>query len=119
MEMDMDLNELPIIDWEMATRLAGNKRDVAEELLDLMITSLPADMLAIKQLEAEQNYSELLKRVHKLHGAMCYLGLPRIKTLLSHLETDLKNNIMVSLPSLVNQLDTEVSVLLRHYSRLN
>lgn len=113
----MDLNKFLIIDWELGTKLAGNKRDLAEEMLSLMMNSLPEELVSIKQFFTDENYSELLKRVHKLHGAICYVGLPRIKMILAHLESDLKSNIMVSLPSLMNQLDTEVSLLLQHYSR--
>ena len=108
----MDLNHLPVIDWELAIKLAGNKKELAEDILNLLIKTLPDDTIAIKHFSKAQNYAELLKRVHKLHGALCYCGLPRLKTVIAHLETQLKNNIMDSLPSLLDQLDVEISLLL-------
>lgn len=112
----MELGHLAVIDWDLGLKIAGQKRDLAEELLDLFIQKLPDDVLMIKQLKREQNYPELLKRVHKLHSALCYCGLPRLKTVIAHLETDLKNNIMSNLPSLLDQLYDEVSLLLEQYS---
>ena len=84
----------PIIDWELGIRLAGNKRDLAEDLLALFISKLAEELNTIKSLHQSENYPELTQRVHKLHGASCYCGIPRIKRVLAQLETELKNNIM-------------------------
>lgn len=87
--MDM---EPPILDWDLADRLAGNKREVAIELFGLLRQSLPTEMQNIRMTYLEHQYPELLKHVHKLHGATSYCGVPRLKLALSHLETALKNN---------------------------
>jgi len=115
----MDQKHLPLIDWEQAINVAGNQKALAEDILRMLMKSLPDDAASIRQLGQEQNYSELLKRVHKLHGALCYSGVPRLKSIVLVLETDLKNNIMVDLPSILDRFDTEVSLLLERYSRLN
>jgi two-component system sensor histidine kinase BarA len=112
----MDLRKFPIIDWEQAIKVAGNQKDLAEEILATIVKNLHKDIQRFKQLTKEQNYVELLHQVHKLHGSLCYCGLPRLKTLVARLETDLKNNIMDSLPPLLEQLDTEINLLLEHYS---
>src|SRR5579883_3629515 len=96
----MELNHLPTIDWELAIKLAGNKPSLAEEMLDLFIKMLPEDLGAINELHENKNYSELLRRVHKLHGALCYCGIPRLKTLIARIEVELKNNILLNLPLL-------------------
>lgn len=111
----MDLSHLPIIDWELATKLAGNKKELAEEMLCLFIKTLPEDHLAIKQLESAKNYTELLRRVHKLHGALCYCGIPRLKTIIAYLESQLKNNITDGLPAILDQLDVEIELLIKHH----
>jgi two-component system, NarL family, sensor histidine kinase BarA len=113
----MELEHYPIIDWELGIKLAGNQRSLAEDMLDLLIKALPNDIAHIRDLADEQNYSELLQQVHKLHGAICYVGLPRLKTLLSLLESNLKNHIMSNLPRLLDQLDTEMNRLLEHRPR--
>lgn len=108
---------LPVIDWELAIKMAGQKKELAEEILNLLLASLPTDMATIKALYQAKNYPELQKQVHKLHGALCYCGLPRLKSVTALLETALKNNIMSSLPSLFDQLDVEATSLLELYPR--
>ena len=111
----MDLNHLPIIDWEQAIKLAGNKKIFAEEMLMLLIKDLSNEITMLKKLNNEKKYNELLRKVHKLHGALCYCGLPRLKKIISGLENTLKNKIMLDLSSLLDQLDIEASLLLNHY----
>lgn len=112
----MALNHLPVIDWELCVKVAGDKEELAAEILQELMTNLSNDVTTIRNLYLESNYSALLRKVHKLHGAVCYSGLPRLKITISHLETALKNNIISSLLSLLDQLHAEVSLLLEHYS---
>jgi two-component system sensor histidine kinase BarA len=112
----MQLGNFPVIDWEQAVKLAGNKKEFAEEMLTLLTKNLDHDMAAIKKTYFMQNYVEMLRLVHKLHGALCYCGLPRLKTIIAKLETALKNNIIDSLPHMIDTLDLEVKLLLEHYS---
>jgi two-component system sensor histidine kinase BarA len=114
----MDFNHLPIIDWEAGKKLAGGKPELAEELLDFFLTSLSTEHHLICALYQNKNYPELNQHVHKLHGAICYLGLPRLKLATAQLETTVKNNIMSSLPLVFDQFDAEVRLLLDQYSLL-
>lgn len=102
---------MPVIDWELSLKLAGNNRDLARDMLTLIYQQLPDDIAQIKALHHEQNTPQLIHHVHKLHGALCYCGLPRLKLLIAHLESDLKNHIMDSSLPLLGQLDIEVSLL--------
>ena len=114
----MDYNNSQVFNWEQAIKLAGNKRELAEEMLALFIKDLPKDVIAIHQSYQDHNFVEMLRQVHKLHGALCYCGLPRLKTVVSRLETELKSNIMDSLPILTELLKSEVNLLLKQYSCL-
>jgi two-component system sensor histidine kinase BarA len=118
----MELDALPVIDWELAARRCGNQQ-WAQEMVTLLIERLPSDMESIKEAYKALNYTELLHHVHKLHGAIAYCGLPRLNLIIASLETNLKNHIMDSLPSQLDQLDDEVTLLLKepislqpHYS---
>lgn len=110
----MNLNTLPVIDWELAIQVAGQQKDLATQLLTHLTKHLPNDVTAIQSAYQAQNYPEMLRLVHKLHGALCYCGTPRLKTVVACLETNLKNNIMESLPLLIDTLMTEVNLLLEH-----
>jgi two-component system sensor histidine kinase BarA len=110
------LAQLPIIDWEEGIRLAGHKKELARDILNMLVRDLPHEVSSMQKLYKEQNFQELLKSVHKLHGAVCYTGTPRLKTLLATLETRLKTHIMNDSSILLDQLDTEVNHLLKHLS---
>src|SRR3990167_11083825 len=109
------MNELPIVNWDLGTKLAGNKREIAEELLALLINMLPTEMTEIDESFNQCDFVELQKRVHKLHGAVCYCGVPRLKQVLIKLETAIKTNIMDSLPLLIEELGAETNQLLVFY----
>ena len=112
-----NLENLSFIDWELGKQLAGNKIDLAEDLLEMLIKDLPSDLHQIKTLYANKHYTELLKHVHKLHGALSYCGTPRLKIVTAHLESHLKNNIINDLSWLLNLLDVEANSLLQHYKQ--
>jgi two-component system sensor histidine kinase BarA len=114
----MELGHLPVIDWDEATRLAGNNTNFAEEIITLLLKGIASDIQAIKKAFHSQDAEQFLFKVHKLHGAVCYCGMPRLKTILARLESDLKNNIMGSSAEYLAQLDSEVKLLLERYSHL-
>ena len=113
--MDINLSDLPVIDWEQGKKLAGNNQELANEIMEMLIKRLPKDLESINQLSQIPDYLALRNEVHKLHGAICYCGTPRLKATLMRLETDLKNNIMVDLPYLLDRLNDEVQSVLDHY----
>lgn len=96
------LEDLPVIDKTEGLRLAGQNQALADDIMDLFIKDLTTEVVAINQLFSSQNYGELKTRLHKLHGACCYTGTPRLKSCLYHTETLLKTN----------QLDTLADALL-------
>ena len=108
--------DLPVIDWKLGASLIGNKEEAAKEILSLFIKELPLEIAKIQQLQEENRHAQLKAVIHKLHGAVCYCGTPRLKIIIASLETALKNNIMVS-SSLFDQLYEEANLLLEHYSR--
>ncbi len=103
---------LPVIDWQLGLKLAGNKQQLAEEMLDLLAISLKDEVVAIKKLYNDKNYLELKQRLHKLHGAVCYCGTPRLKNAITALETILKQNNVELIPSLLEQFEHESELLL-------
>jgi two-component system sensor histidine kinase BarA len=115
--MDINLDSLPIIDWEQGKKLAGNNASLADEILGMLIQRLEKDLALIKELNEKSLHEALRNEVHKLHGAVCYCGTPRLKATLMRLETDLKTNIMSDLPYLLDQLSNEVHLVLTHYHR--
>jgi HPt (histidine-containing phosphotransfer) domain-containing protein len=106
-----------VIDWELGTRLAANKQDLAKELLTGLTNVLPASMQEIKQAYESQQLSELQKHIHKLHGAVAYCGVPRLKKVLYAYENAIKNAEAETLDAHFADLEYEVAQVLSSYKK--
>lgn len=80
----------PSIDWQLALKRANQNEESAKELLEGFIAMLPDTIALLHGLWKRKNYSALKVEVHKLHGACCYTGLPRMQHLANETESALK-----------------------------
>src|SRR5258708_737316 len=87
---------IPAIDWKLCLKLASNQEIVAQEILSMLLQEWPTGLEAIKKAQAKPDYPELLRRVHKLHGSLCYSGMARLKDAVISLENVLKQDIFDS-----------------------
>ncbi|OAI49602.1 hypothetical protein AYO45_02280, partial [Gammaproteobacteria bacterium SCGC AG-212-F23] len=109
----IEKKQSPVIDMELATKLAGDKQEIAKELLALFLKNLPAEYSAIQFSAANQDYVTLAKQIHKLHGAICYLGLPRLKDATAVLEKNLKHNPKQDIQPLFDVFSAEIERVLK------
>lgn len=108
-------SNLNTIDWKLCSKLAGNKIDLAKEMLEMLIVALPADKAKIKQAYKSHNYHELGEQVHKLHGACCYVGVPKLKTITKELENAIAASATEKIKYYVTALSNEVDAILGYY----
>lgn len=102
-----------LIDWPMALQRAAGKSELAQEMLLLLIKSLPLAEKHIQQAISDNDPQGLLHTIHKLHGACCYTGVPRLKTLLETIETQLKKGASITtLEPELYELDDVIQMLL-------
>ncbi|MBW8189583.1 two-component sensor histidine kinase BarA [Neiella marina] len=80
----------PLIDWQQALAQAGGREDLAKDMLALLIESLPQSRRAIEQAWQAKDKKELAAQVHRLHGACCYAGVPKLKAIVAAVEGILK-----------------------------
>lgn len=80
----------PSIDWQLALKRANQNQDTARELLNGFVQLLPDAIDTITVLWKTRDYEGLKAEIHKLHGACCYTGLPRLQQLANQLEGSLK-----------------------------
>lgn len=80
-------NTHKIIDWDLAYKLVNGKKDLARELFDKLVESLPEEKSKINQACHEKNWEQLRDDVHKLHGGCCYCGVPHLKRCAQALES--------------------------------
>ncbi|MEW6998344.1 two-component sensor histidine kinase BarA [Colwelliaceae bacterium BS250] len=81
-----------IFDWSLALNRAGNRPELAAEMLVMLVSSL-ADTKY--ELEQSIKFEDLVKAssiVHKLNGACCYNGVPRLEKIGQQIELHLKQN---------------------------
>jgi two-component system, NarL family, sensor histidine kinase BarA len=110
-------NSPPAIDWEMGLKLAGNKPQLAKDILSVLLETLSDDLQDIVKSKNDPNI--LLQRVHKLHGAISYCGLPRLKKLLAEFEQALKNEHFSNLDAYLETLKVEVQLVLNEFAETN
>lgn len=108
------MTEIQIIDIELGKKLANNNRDLAEEMLSLLVKSLPIELSDIMRFKTHQDYVILQKAVHKLHGAVCYCGVPRLKNAVVAIEIALKQNEHAHITELLTTFENEANLVLHH-----
>ncbi|RMF17154.1 MAG: response regulator [Gammaproteobacteria bacterium] len=77
-------------DLEETLRLSGERPELAEELLSMMLEALPDDRLALEAAWQAEDIETLKARTHKLHGATRYCGVPALRQATFELEERLK-----------------------------
>ena len=96
------------VDMVLGLKLANNKSDLAEEMLEMLFNSLHKDKDAIRVLLQDEDYETLQEVVHKLHGATRYTGVPFLQEASQALEENLKLEKFEAVKILTNTLLGEV-----------
>lgn len=103
---------LSSFDWELALKRSNQNAAASIELLNDFITMLPSSIAIIKQEWEGRNYQGLQSEIHRLHGACCYTGVPKLQNLAQELESALKlgQHFLVAehLPALI--LEAEILI---------
>jgi two-component system sensor histidine kinase BarA len=86
-----------IIDWPLALKQAANKPDLAHDLLNMLVASIPAmNQLVEQALNNELSDDELLHHIHKLNGSCSYSGVPRLKQVCATIEHALRSGSRIT-----------------------
>ncbi|QLL11878.1 response regulator [Pseudomonas chlororaphis] len=108
--------ELQVLDHEEGLRLAAGKADLAADMLAMLLASLEADREAIRAARAANDHNALIERVHRLHGATRYCGVPQLRAACQRSETLLKQEDIKAFAALdeleraINRLATEARI---------
>ncbi|KZN53363.1 two-component sensor histidine kinase BarA [Pseudoalteromonas luteoviolacea] len=84
--------ESHLLDWNLALQRSGNKPHLALEMLNMLLQSVPETIDHLNEASEQEDPEQLLKIVHKFHGACCYTGVPKLKMLAETIETALKQD---------------------------
>ncbi|WLQ11509.1 response regulator [Hahella aquimaris] len=100
----------PCVDIRSCVTLAGGKKGLAEELFSMLLENLPEERKSIESAWEQRDRAELLERVHRLHGATRYCGVPLLRNAAAELEGQIKRD--------VEPLETAVSALFEEIERV-
>lgn len=85
-----DREQLPVLDRNEGLRLAAGKADLEEDMLRMLIESLPHERIRIEERIIANAIEDLLEVVHRLHGACRYCGVPQLRACCQRAEELLK-----------------------------
>ena len=105
-------HSLSVLDAEEGLRLAAGKADLAADMLSMLLAGLPGDRQAIRQARDSGERNSLIERVHRLHGATRYCGVPQLRAACQRSETLLKQNDPAAQQAL-DELDAAIERLAR------
>lgn len=91
---------LPVLDHDEGLRLAAGKADLAADMLAMLLDSLEADRQAILVAWERWDREALIERIHRLHGATRYCGVPQLRAACQRCETLLKQDAPEALEAL-------------------
>lgn len=84
-----------IVDWSLALERAGGKSELAHEMLNMLMRSIPETQKKLEQAYIDREREIILQIIHKFHGACCYTGVPKLKTLAETMELSLKKGASI------------------------
>ncbi|EJM16690.1 signal transduction histidine kinase [Pseudomonas sp. GM21] len=110
-------HDLQVLDPEEGLRLAAGKADLAADMLAMLLASLEADREAIRTARESNDQNALIERVHRLHGATRYCGVPQLRAACQRSETLLKQQDSKA-PGALEELERAINRLAAH-ARIN
>ncbi|SEK72298.1 two-component system, NarL family, sensor histidine kinase BarA [Colwellia chukchiensis] len=84
------------IDWPLALQRAGQKPVLAKDMFIGLVNSLPESKANIAEALISQDIEQLKALIHKLNGACCYSGVPKLGKVTHELETELKRGLSLA-----------------------
>ncbi|WP_119968478.1 two-component sensor histidine kinase BarA [Shewanella japonica] len=104
--------DMHTLNWELCLAQTNQKPDLALEMLQMLVDSLPDNVVNIETALKTVNSELMLQTVHKLHGASCYCGVPNTQKLCQEIESALKHKTSIE------DLEPEVLELLDELTKV-
>lgn len=107
----------PIVDIQQCLKLSNNKSQLAIEMFTMLLENLTRDINDINAAFKSSDNDTLLTRVHKLHGACCYTGVPILKNIIKEFEQSIKLEQIEQYPELLQRLEKASQDLLEWHKQ--
>ena len=109
----------PAIDMPFGIQRMNGNEAMAKEMLQLLVETLPNELKSFQTAYEQRDWQVIKNLAHKLHGATCYCGVPRLKQACTHLETYLQTPERNQREELYQQLLKEIETLQTTYKVTN
>lgn len=104
-------NTTKSIDWNSCLELSNHKPDLAKELLTMFIDDMPNAKNDIEKALHENNLEMLGNYAHKLHGACCYVGVPKLRAIIRELENAARQHKKANCTLLIQKMRLEMEAV--------
>lgn len=84
-----------IFDWQLALKRAGNKQDLAKDMLQMLLASIEESQPKLTAALEKGDVDTVKHHIHRLNGACCYTGAANLGKAVDLLETLLKKDHQV------------------------
>ncbi|MCG8105759.1 MAG: response regulator [Candidatus Thiodiazotropha endolucinida] len=110
----MSFNELPVRDMDKLLAITGGDQQLADEMFKQLCLELPQQLLTIKKLIDESDWSNLKELAHKIHGSTSSCGVPALDYKVKEFEKVCKQQDTDQLLSSYIQLEHEIERLMKY-----
>ncbi|MEM8498786.1 MAG: response regulator [Pseudomonadota bacterium] len=100
------------VDLHLCLTSTGQKPDLAKEMLQGLLDSLPEERKKIADLKQQRDVDAYSMAVHRLHGNACYTGVPVLRQICHSIQDDVKSGHTVQAYARADQLDAEIARLI-------
>ncbi len=112
-----------IFDWQLALSRAGNRPELAAEMLTMLVESLAETKVQLQQGIKLNDLPNLSSIVHKLNGACCYNGVPKLEKIGQQIESNIKlsqrlADLEPELLELIDEIDRVIQYSDEYYKEL-
>ena len=91
---------------------------IAEEMLDMLMTTLPNDWGLIQKAYQNQNTADLYDILHRFYGGLCYTGTPRLNAAAYQLKMAALEADQVQIDKYYPTLSQEITAFTEAYKKL-
>ena len=98
-------------DYDGSLMLSANKPELLKKILQMLLRDFPEFRQKLKQFQQSRDVSQLGPVVHKIHGVTCYCSLPKLRSMVSGVETRIVDMEEVELMELTEQLWHELQTV--------
>ena len=115
-EFETNNQDEDIFNEQQGIELAGGNKELADELLPMLIKELPVYRKNLIKAHQESDLALLKKHTHKLHGGTKYCGVPALRTAASDFEDIIDSKAVEKINSGLNSLTHAIDQLLAFYT---